>query len=378
MLKYTYLTLVLLCLFSSILAQKVTTIASSSSIDDALILDQEGHLYGSNYQGSSIFKISPEDWSVETFSSNFNTPNGLALHKDGNIYMADNQGNKIYKVAPDGTASTFISSFINPSGLIFELDSDTLIATSYNGNRIVKIAPDRTETVLSQGGILNGPVGLCYDDDGNLYVGNFNNRQIIRIDEDGGQHLIAQAPGNGWMGFINYAKGYIYGTLFNQHKIYRTDLDGNGEIILGSTIGSSDGDASSAKFSSPNGIAVSPSQDTIYISDYNTFNIRMITNLTPATNIKEHKRVDFFKWQLYPNPAATTLNFNLNLEKSSNVTAKLFNNQGQLIEQLLTQQSLNSGEHNIPLTIDSFPSGTYYVQLEIDEKYTFSKAFIKS
>jgi len=376
--KSTYLALLLLCLCQNIIAQTVTTIARNTSIDDGLVLDTQGRLYGANYQGSAVFRLQADDWQPQVFSDGFNTPNGLALHKDGSIYMADNQGNQLIKIAPDGFSSTFISNFSNPSGVLFEPNSDTLIATSYGGNRVIKITPDIIQIPFAQGGMLNGPVGLCYDDDGNLYVGNFNDRKIIRLDEDGTQHLVAQAPGGGWMGFINYAKGYIYGTLYNQHKIYRTDLQGNGEIILGSTVGTADGDASTAKFSAPNGIAVSPSQDTIYISDYNTFNIRMLTNLDGTTSTKKNERFNFSEWQLYPNPAATILNIEIALNQATTVTAKLLDSNGKLIELFLDNQSLGNGKHNIPLTIAEFPSGTYYLQMELDGKYTYSKAFVKS
>lgn len=376
--KSTYLTLLLLFLYQNTIAQTVTTIARNTSIDDGLVLDAQGRLYGANYQGSAVFRLQADDWQPQVFSDGFNTPNGLALHQDGSIYMADNQGNRLVKIAPNGFSSTFISNFSNPSGVLFEPGSDTLIATSYGDNRVVRITPDRKIIPLAQGGMLNGPVGLCYDDDGNLYAGNFNDRKIIRLDSDGTQHLVAQAPGSGWMGFINYAKGYIYGTLYNQHKIYRTDLEGKGEIILGSTAGTADGDASTAKFSAPNGIAISPSQDTIYISDYNTFNIRMLTNLDGTTSSKKIERFNFSEWQLYPNPAATVLNMELNLNQVTKITAKLFDQKGQLVEQFLETRSFGIGKHSIPLTIKNFPSGTYYVQVELDGKYTYSKAFLKS
>ena len=46
-------------------------------------------------------------------------------------------------------------------------DSDTLIVTSYTGNRVVKLAPDGSIEFLTDSR-LNGPVGLCYDDDTTL------------------------------------------------------------------------------------------------------------------------------------------------------------------------------------------------------------------
>ena len=81
-------------------AQTVVTLTTSaSSIDDDIILDAEGNLYGSNYNGSAIFKRSPTG-EESTFTGGLNTPNGLAFAADGNLIAVDNQGNRIYRVFP--------------------------------------------------------------------------------------------------------------------------------------------------------------------------------------------------------------------------------------------------------------------------------------
>ena len=303
----------------TIFAQQVTTLNPDSGADDGIIFDSAGNLYGSHYIGSEVVKLNPDTWESEIYSDGFNTPNGLAFGADGNLYMADNIGNKIYRILSDGTKEIFVNNIINPSGLILEPDSDTLIATTYDGSKIVKIATDGTVVEFSAGGILNGPVGLCYDDEGRLYTGNFGNRKIIRLEENGDQVLISQAPGNGSLGFIAYAKGYIYGTLFTQHKIYRTDLMGNDTIILGGGAGNVDGDGTVAKFNRPNGIIASPSQDTLFVTDFATRSLRMITDLTPVISGTSEINNNSIKLSIYPNPVATESSLELELEKSSNV-----------------------------------------------------------
>ncbi|GJM36051.1 MAG: hypothetical protein DHS20C18_50520 [Saprospiraceae bacterium] len=358
-------------------AQQVTTLSMNSGIDDALILDAQGHLYGAHYQGSAVFHVSPDDWSSEVYSDGFNTPNGLAFDDEGILYMADNLGNKIYRIFPDGTSEVFVDNFVSPSGLIFELDSDTLIATSYGGNRIEKIAPDKERVIVASGNGLNGPVGLCYDDDGNLYVGNFTNRKIFRLEENGELELISQPSGSGWLGFITYAKGYIYGTLYSQHKIYRTDLMGNDTIILGGGAGTVDGGPDEARFNQPNGILASPSQDTIFVSDYGNRALRMITGLEPLTSKTTPKSKDILNWQLSPNPATSNLQVELQLDHSAKVSIKLFDNQGKQMAVLLHNTTMGSGAHVMPFVIADYPAGTYHIQVDLDKGLPFSKSFIK-
>ena len=205
-------------------AQTVTTISPNSGISDDLIFDPDGHLLGADYNGSAVFKVTLPSGTSSVFSNGFNTPNGLAYDSDDQLYMADNLGNKIYKIFPDGSSEVFVEMF-SPSGLIFQQGTDTLIATSYGGDKIVKIASDGTQSDWSVGGLLaGGPVGLCYDGQGNLYTSNFDDRKIIKLSPNGSQELLVQVPGSGYLGFIDYANGYIYGTLYSNHKIFRADL----------------------------------------------------------------------------------------------------------------------------------------------------------
>jgi hypothetical protein len=212
-----------------------------------------------------------------------------------------------------------------------------------------------------------------------LYTGNFNNRKIIRLGDNGEQTLIGQAPGssNQWLGFITYAKGYIYGTLFTQHEIYRMDLDGNGTVILGSTAGTIDGDASTAKFNGPNGIVATPSQDTLFVSDYNTRALRMITGLEDGTTSASTALAASLRWSLSPNPATDTSTLRFELQKSSSVSIQVFDQQGQLLLQLLDNQNLLAGPHQVYIPTAKLPKGSYTIQLSVDGGRPVSRGLVK-
>ncbi|MCB0563185.1 MAG: hypothetical protein KDD01_02285, partial [Phaeodactylibacter sp.] len=263
-------------------AQTVTTIASQVGIDDDLIQAPDGSLIGSNYDGTALRRLTL-DGQVEVFATGFASPNGLAFDSQGNLFMADNQGNKIYKFSPNGETETF-ATVSSPSGLLKAWDSDTLIVTSYTGNRVVKLAPDGSITEFLTDSRLNGPVGLCYDDGHTLFLANFNNTRIFKVTPEGTLLDYANIPASGRLGFIAYRNGYVYATLFTRNQIWRVNAGGVSEQWLGSNNGSTDGGPDEARFSNPNGIRFSSTRDTLFISDYQSKSVRMITNLDGVTS----------------------------------------------------------------------------------------------
>lgn len=297
--------IILAFLFCSIAeAQTVTTIFNSSTIqvDDAIIQDSHGNIYGSHYVGSNVYKITPSG-SVSIFKSGIGSPNGLAFDSQDNLYIADNTGNRVYKVDTAGNTIFFIS-VASPSGIIKEIDSDTMIITQYSGHRVRKIAPDGTLMLpFHSGSPLNGPVGLTYGSDSVLYIGNFTDREIYKSVNDSLVY-VATIPGNFNvnLGFITQANGLLYGTSFQTDKIYEINpnIVDSVRVFAGSLGGNTDGNISVALFNDPNGIYASKGGDSLLISDFATGNIRMITGL--VTGIYKEKIIKT-NTNLYPNPS---------------------------------------------------------------------------
>jgi sugar lactone lactonase YvrE len=69
----------------------------------------------------------------------------------------------------------------------------------------------------------------------------------------------------------------IYVADYGGHKIWYIPSGGSPSIFAGSTVGLVNGDAASAKFNGPSGVAISPDGSTVYVSDYGNSKIRMIT-----------------------------------------------------------------------------------------------------
>lgn len=358
------------CLLSS---QTVTTIASQIPIDDDLIITPDGNLIGSHYMGTALRRLSLEG-SSEIFATGFNTPNGLAYDSQGALFMADNEGDAVYKFASDGTYELF-TPMEGVSGLMREWDSDTLIATSYTQHKLSKIAPDGSRSDFISDPRFNGPVGLCYDETHNLYVANFNNRRIFRISPDGVVSDFATPSSSGNLGFIAYSKGFIYATLFNRNQIWRIDSTGLTEQWLGSTAGSIDGDASVARFNGPNGIRATPSGDTLFISDFQTRSVRMITDFNTVSPSKEVAQFNI-SLDISPNPAQEVATIRINLAEANQLSLWLLDSQGRLVRTALTRQKISAGEHAFQLPLSGLPPGLYHCRLEGLQNTMVSKAIM--
>jgi sugar lactone lactonase YvrE len=338
-------------------SQWVSTVydPSGMQITDAIIMDSDGNMYGSDYNGSSVFKVTNGVASV--FATGFNAPNGLAFDSQGNLFVCDNTGGNIYKIDPTGV---FLDTFAvqSPSGILKEYDSDTMIVTGYTTHKIWKLAPDGTLIETHSGTPLNGPVGLAQDENGQVYVANFNNRIIFKVFPDSVQYL-ATMPGttNSYLGFIEYAHNEIWATSFQTDKLYTFNPNYMDSVtaVYGSIQGTQDGFIDQARFSNPNGIWASVTEDTIYVSDYNTGKIRMIQ---PETLASTDLSLDDGAF-IYPNPAKDEIRVIVDPE-TEDPLIKITDHLGRL---LIDVQKISLGK---PIDISSLDPGVYFITITIN------------
>lgn len=140
----------------------------------------------------------------------FNGPFGLAIGRDGALYVADANNNAIRKIAPDGTVTTIAGNgvagfnngdstdaqFYAPSDLCVD-DSDNIYICDFQNQRIRKIdAHLHVTTIAGSGdtGYVDGPAasarfnyprGIARDRAGNLYIADSWNHRIRKITPDG-------------------------------------------------------------------------------------------------------------------------------------------------------------------------------------------------
>ena len=353
-------------------SQTVSTLVTGpAAFDDALSLDAQGNLYASYYFGGVVSKISP-DGTVTQFASGLLNPNGSTIGTDGNLYLAEAMGSRIWKFEPDGTASVFKLGLTNPSGVVFDLDGNLLVA-QYQLSRITSIKPDGTTSVLMSGNGLNGPVGLQMDAEGNLYVGNFTDGRIFKRAPDGTVTQLADLPG--WLGFMTLAGDALYATGFQVHRIYKVALDGSGATVFAGTgsPGNADGDIATASFNSPNGITASPDGNTLYITDYDSRSIRMISNISGVSAVApDDLPGQSIHLQLHPNPFNPTTTIEYELAAAAYVSLKIFDARGREVANLVAEAQ-STGPHHINFSGEGLPSGVYFSRLETEGEFITKK-----
>ncbi|HBR17693.1 MAG TPA: hypothetical protein DD725_08825 [Deltaproteobacteria bacterium] len=133
------------------------------------------------------------------------------------------------------------------------------------------------------------PTGVVVDNKGNIYVADFANNLIRRIDSKGavatfaGSGHAAFADGKGRMAHFkgpdNIAidkDGNIYVADADNFRIRKITPDGTITTIAGSGVkGYQDGDGKSARFAYPTGVAVD-SENNVYVADRGSHSIRKI------------------------------------------------------------------------------------------------------
>ncbi|PWK19695.1 T9SS type A sorting domain-containing protein [Xanthomarina spongicola] len=372
--------ILLLVLFTiSANSQTVTTYLNSpdATVDDDLVLDSQGNLYGSNFYGGNVYKITP-DGSSSLFVSGLIYANGLAVDSEDNVYVNAYLEGSINKYDSDGNLlQIFPIGDGYPSGLIKAYKSDNMVFTDVGDNSIKELSTtDGTVSVLTGGeGLLNIPVGIVYGPKGDLYIGNYIGREIYRLPAKGGDlEYVATVPAPNnyvpYLAFIAYAQGSLYGTVYGEHKIYKINprnVD-DVEIYSGSVFGNTDGHLSEVTYAFPAGILANQSGNTLYVSEFDgNGNIRKITNGNAYGN-NSRMVENTLRIETYPNPATDYINIvsHSDSEKKSNnlFDIKLYSISTGL--EVLSQEAVDiNGKYSLSLI--GLQTGLYELIISNDE-----------
>ncbi len=192
-------------------------------------------------------------------------PGASVVDAAGNIYIADKDNHCVRKVNTSGVISTFAGT-----GGAFGLYGDGGAANAAN---------------------LNAPLSVCLDAAGNLYIADFGNHRVRKVNTSGIISTVAgSSVGLGGDGsaataaFLNYptdvsmdASGNLYICDYGNQRIRKVNTSGIISTFAGSTGGySGDGAAATAaKLSSPNGVFAAPSGQ-VYIADMGNNCIRKV------------------------------------------------------------------------------------------------------
>ncbi len=302
-------------------------IEASFNLPTVVAIDSHGTIFVVDRSNHKIRKITPNG-DVTTFAgsgisgstdgigtaASFRFPDGAVFDSQDNLFISDQSNHKIRKITPDGTVSTFAgsgsigaanaigtaASFYFPAGMAVDAN-DNLLVADFGNNTIRKITPDGTVTTFAGSGIMgsadgtvataqfNGATGVGVDQYGVVFVADYYNNKIRKIDTSGnvttfaGTGLIGSGDGIGSEASFHYPaivavdrNNNLFITDQENHKIRKCTPDGIVSTYAGTgTIGTTDGISSSAQFNAPTGVAVDTSNN-VYVCDYGNNKIRKI------------------------------------------------------------------------------------------------------
>ncbi len=218
----------------------------------------------SNFAGTNSAGFSGDGGAAT--SAQLNSPRGIAIDASGNIYISDYGNNRIRKVNTSGIISTIV------------------------GTGIAGFSGDGSTAINAQ---INNPLGLAVDASGNLYISDYVNQRIRKVNTVG---IISTFAGTGVSGFngdggvatatqlfgpcgvaVDVA-GKVYIADYFNWRIRIVNLAGVISTFAGTGVGGFSGDgglATNAQLAAPAGIAVDPSNN-FYVADRNNNRIRKI------------------------------------------------------------------------------------------------------
>jgi trimeric autotransporter adhesin len=269
-------------------------------------------------------------------------PNGLAVDLKGNIYIADAGKNCVRKVDTFGIISTFAGT--GTAGF----SGDGGAATAAMLSHVVDVATDSA---------------------GNVYITDYNNARLRKVDTFG---IITTIAGNGIIGYTgdggaataascNKPQGmYVDGahnliiTDINNHAIRKISPGGIINSIAGNGTPGYSGDngpATAALLNRPTK-AIGDASGNLYICDFNNNCIRKITYSSSTTNVGTERR-NTSKLIISPNPNRGSFTCLFVSPVNEPVQIIITNLAGQKVKELVTS---TNRQESIQLDV---PEGVY-------------------
>jgi RHS repeat-associated protein len=201
-----------------------------------LATDTAGNIYVADESNNAVRKITPAG-VVTTLAggaqgsadgtgtaAQFYHPTGVAVDVSGNVYVADYLNNRVRKITPAGVVTTFAGSTqgaadgtgtaaqFNGCGDVTVDASGNVYVVDRGNNKIRKITPTGVVSTIAGNGTagaidgpaataeFNAPIALTTDQKGNLYICEYLNDRIRRLDPSG---IVSTLAGTGTHGATN-------------------------------------------------------------------------------------------------------------------------------------------------------------------------------
>ncbi len=175
-------------------------------------------------------------------SAQFNSPGGIAAGPNGELYVSDTGNNLVRKIAANGDVSTILgirghakTSLDTPTGIAVDA-SGLIYLSDSNNHRILTLDTDGKVGIFAGGtqgnsdnenprkAEFNLPRGLAFDASGALYIADFRNDAIRRIDASGVSTVVSGAGGPTALAIDS--DGTVYYLATSSGGIVRVSPDG--------------------------------------------------------------------------------------------------------------------------------------------------------
>ena len=347
-------------------------------------------------------------------------PSTVGIDRAGNIYITEFGNNTIRKVTPSGIISTIAGTGIagysgdngpathamlnDPLGLAF--DSIGNLYFSDNSNRRIRKIDVTTGIITTIAGTGtagysgdNGPATaaemrisgyLAFSPTGELYIPEYYNHVIRKIDHSGVITTIAGTGTSGYTGDNGPATAAklvsVFSIIFDSlGNMYLSDrvigvirkINTSGIITTIAGIGSvgyggDNGPATAAQFNTDVNCSAIDAYGNLYIADPNNNRIRRIVFDETAVN-NVYKQAN--KISIYPNPAQNEVTI-----KSTTAIAsvEVVNMMGQVVVAPFGKASGQAASSKeVLLDIRSLPAGVYFVKVNGPDGYRDGGRFLK-
>ena len=120
------------------------------------------------------------------------------------------------------------------------------------------------------------------------------------------------------------------------------------------------------------------SPERVLWSTYKGDNTRdgLVFKQNMTTSVKDQPSRPKFNVKLHPNPVNEILKIQLTMQKAMNVSLKLYNSQGQLLENIYSETA-NKGMREWIQNVQNLPTGMYFLRSTFDQQSEQILKFIK-
>ena len=376
-------TALLLCWMSCVWAQTVSTVLTNPGARfEGIAWGENGLIYTVDFASGKVFKLTLNG-DIQQIGPAFNGALGGTMDKDQNFYFSEFNTGKIIKFKPDDTYETYASGLTGPTGILIDEVGKIMYVANWSGNSISKIdmtSATPSPVTLASGGRIKGPDGLAFSPEGDIISANFNDNNIQKITPDGEVSAFATIEASSNSGYIVWVKDHYYITGANgSADVYKITVDGEVSVFAGSGInGYADGDAATAKFIFPNGIATNAAQDSLILTESGTEGrIRLISDLgtdSVATSIIDLVASSI---SIQPNPTSDYLYLTLDLPQKNYLSIHLLDSKGSQLDTILNQENA-SGKIEVSYQLsERIVPGVYIVQIKTRNELLSRKIIVK-